>query len=99
MNISQTPAVTVYTREQIRGAIQDALSAIAPEVDWASVDPNRPLRAQVDLDSFDFLNAIIRLHDTLGVDIPEQDYGKLATLSSTIDYLAHRLSEGAAAPR
>jgi acyl carrier protein len=80
--------VTTYTREQIRGAIVEALSAIAPEVDFATVDLDRPLRAQVDLDSFDFLNAIIGLHDKLGVDIPEQDYGKLATLNSTIEYLA-----------
>ena len=91
--------MTSYTREQIRGAILDALGAIAPEVDFTTVDPQRPLRAQVDLDSFDFLNAIIRLHEVLGVDIPEQDYSKLATLNSTIDYLAHRLGEEAGAPR
>ncbi len=88
--------MTTYTRDDIRKAILEALGAIAPEVDFSKVDPDRPLRSQVDLDSFDFLNAIIRLHEKLGVDIPEQDYGKLATLNSTTDYLSQRLSAAAA---
>ncbi len=75
------------SREELRRAVIDALSAIAPEADFATIDADRPLRAQVDLDSFDFLNAIIRLNETLGIEIPEQDYGKLATLNSTLDYL------------
>ena len=48
------------------------------------------LREQVDIDSFDFLNAVICLHEKLGVDIPEADYGQLATLDGTVDYLAKK---------
>ena len=50
-----------------------------------------PLRDQLDIDSFDFLDVVIRLHDKLGVDVPEADYQNLATLDSAIDYLASRL--------
>lgn len=82
--------MTVLTREQIRAAIFDTLGAIAPEVDPARIMPDEPLREQVDLDSFDFLNVIIRLHEVLGVEIPESDYGKLATLNSAVDYLMSR---------
>ncbi len=78
------------TREQIRAVIADVIGAIAPEVDLATIDPDQPLREQVDIDSFDFLNVIIRLHEVLGVDIPEKDYGELATLNSAIRYLAAR---------
>lgn len=38
----------------------------------------------------DFLNVIIRLHETLGIDIPEADYAQLATLDSAVDSLARR---------
>jgi acyl carrier protein len=38
----------------------------------------------------DFLNVIVRLHEVLGIDIPEQDYAELLTLNSTIRYLAAR---------
>jgi len=75
------------TREQIRAALLDTLGAIAPEADLDAIAPDKPLRDQLDIDSYDFLNVVIHLHETLGVDIPEADYGKLATLNSTIDYL------------
>ena len=79
------------TRENIRAALIEALCAIAPEGDYAALRGDRPLREQLDIDSFDFLNVVIRLHDKLGVDIPEAEYRKLATLDSAIDYLASRL--------
>jgi acyl carrier protein len=79
------------TREDIRVALIEALSSIAPEGDYAVLRGDRPLRDQLDIDSFDFLNVVIRLHDKLGVDIPESEYRKLATLDSAIDYLASRL--------
>ncbi len=78
------------SREEIRDIIFDALGAIAPEVDPAMLAPDRSLREQVDIDSFDFLNFIIRLHETLGIDIPEKDYAELLTLDSAIEYLVGR---------
>ncbi len=85
---------TPRTRDEIRAAIADVIGAIAPEVDLAAIDADKPLREQVDIDSFDFLNVIIRLHETLGVDIPEQDYAKLLTLNGAVDYLARRCAGG-----
>jgi acyl carrier protein len=82
--------MSARTRDEIRAAIFDVLGAIAPEADPAAIDPEKPLREQVDIDSFDFLNVIIRLHETLGVDIPEQDYAKLLTLNGAVDYLSAR---------
>ena len=78
------------TPEQIRGIIFDVLGTIAPEIEPGSIVPDQPLRDQVDLDSFDFLNVIVRLHEVLGIDIPERDYAELATLDGAVDYLARR---------
>ena len=80
--------MTAMTREAIRALVADTLGAIAPEVDLATIAPKEPLRAQVDIDSFDFLNVIIRLSERLKVDIPEADYGELMTLDGMLDYLA-----------
>lgn len=82
--------MTELTREQIRGIFLEALTAIAPELEPAAIEPDKPLRGQVDIDSFDFLNVIVRLHERLGVDIPESDYGEFATLNRAVDYLARR---------
>jgi len=78
------------TRDQIRSTVLDVLGAVAPEGDYARLKPDRPLRDQLDIDSYDFLNVMIQLHDRLGVDIPEADYQQLATLDAAVDYLCAR---------
>lgn len=80
------------TPQEIRSAVVEALSAVAPEGDYERLRGDRPLRDQLDIDSFDFLNVVIRLHDKLGVDVPEADYPKLATLDGATAYLASRLA-------
>jgi acyl carrier protein len=35
----------------------------------------------------DSLNFVVGLHSTLGVEIPESDYPKLATLDGCVEYL------------
>ena len=75
------------TESEIRQAISQALRRIAPEADLDQVGPNENLREALDIDSFDFLNFLIGLHQRLGVEIPEADYGKLTTLSDLVRYL------------
>jgi len=75
----------------IRQAVIDALSSVAPEGDYDRLRPDRSLREQLDVDSYDFLTVMVRLHESLGVDVPEADYGKLATLDDAVVYLAARL--------
>ena len=75
----------------IRQAVIDALSSVAPEGDYDRLRPDRSLREQLDVDSYDFLTVMVRLHESLGVDVPEADYGKLATLDEAVVYLAARL--------
>jgi acyl carrier protein len=36
----------------------------------------------------DFLNFVIGLHQALGVEIPESDYPKFATLEGCVEHLA-----------
>lgn len=78
--------------EQIREAIFAVLKGIAPELDPGTLEPDRPLRDQVDLDSMDFLNFILGLHKKLGVQIPETDYRKLFTLDDLLAYLKAKLA-------
>jgi acyl carrier protein len=67
------------------------IQTIAPEVEAAELRADRPLRAQVDLDSMDWLNVLVGLHERFGVDIPEADYAKLASLQDIVEYIAARL--------
>jgi acyl carrier protein len=79
------------SRDEIRAAVLRALGEIAPEADLASLASDVGLREQLDLDSMDILNFVVGVHAALGVEIPESDYPKLATLDGCVDYLAAAL--------
>ena len=82
------------TRDAIREAVITALTGVAPEIDPSAIGPDDAFRQAFDLDSMDMLNFVIALHAAVGVDVAETDYGKLATLNATVDYLARRLERG-----
>lgn len=75
------------TRDQLQETVLQRLGRVAPEADLARLRPGVPIRDQLDLDSMDFLNFIIALHEELHVEVPEKDYAKLATLQGCVDYL------------
>ncbi len=76
---------------QIRQALLDILRRIAPEVEPGTLLPDAKLRDQVDLDSMDFLNLVVGLHERLGIDIPEADYARLTTPDAITAYLKAKL--------
>lgn len=76
---------------EIRNVVLRSLSDVAPEIDVSALDSSLELRDQVDIDSVDFLNFVIRLHNELGIDIPDADVAKLGTLDGCIKYLASRV--------
>ena len=69
------------------------LKTIAPEVEADELRGDRPLRNQVDLDSMDWLNFLLGLHEKLKVDIPEADYARLITLDDVVAYLRKQTRE------
>jgi acyl carrier protein len=77
---------------EIRAGVIAAIRSIAPEVEEGTLLADRPLREQVDLDSMDWLNVIVGLHQRFGVDIPEADYARLATLDAIVAYLATKMA-------
>lgn len=82
------------TRDEIRTTVVGVLRTIAPEVDVEHLEPDVPLRDQIDLDSMDVLNFVVGLDAALHVSVPEADYSKLTTLDGCVDYLASALARG-----
>jgi acyl carrier protein len=80
------------TEVEIKQAVRNALSNVAPEVDLESIDPGKDLRDQIDIDSVDFLNFVIGLHKELNIEIPDADIAKLTTLNGCVNYLTARSS-------
>ncbi|WP_310450909.1 acyl carrier protein [Sulfuritalea sp.] len=80
------------TDAEIRAVALATLLSIAPEVEADELRGDRPLRSQVDLDSMDWLNFLLGLHEKLKVDIPEADYARLVTLDDVVAYLQSKLA-------
>lgn len=78
-------------RNELRNAVLEELSDIAPDIDMASFDDTAHLQDDYDLDSMDALNLAEAVHKRLGVNIPDQDYARMKCISELLDYLEERL--------
>lgn len=76
------------TNDEIRGVVLRVLGRIAPEADLTQLRADADIRSELDIDSMDFLNFVIGLHNELGAEIPEADYNRLFTLNGSIAYLS-----------
>jgi acyl carrier protein len=72
---------------EIREEVLDILSDIAPDEDLSNLDDNVNFREQLELDSMDFLDIVMELRKRYRVQIPEDDYVNLASMSTTVAYL------------
>jgi acyl carrier protein len=78
-------------RTTLLETVVNLLRAIAPELEADALAPGQPLRQQVDLDSMDWLNFLVSVHERFGVNIPESDYARLVSLDDVLDYLQAKL--------
>lgn len=78
-------------RQALLREIVALLQKIAPELEAATLSAQRPLRQQLDLDSMDWLNFLISVHQRFAVEIAEADYAQLISLDNVADYVSARL--------
>jgi acyl carrier protein len=79
-------------RPTLMKTVLTLLRSIAPEIEPDTLEAGRALRSQVDLDSMDWLNFLVSLHQHFGVEIAEADYAKLVCLNDVVDYLQAKLA-------
>ena len=75
------------TPAEIRDEIIDILRDIAPDEDLSDLKDEIAFREQLELDSMDFLDIVMELKKRYRVQIPEEEYGQLASMSTTVTYL------------
>ncbi len=75
------------TGSEIREVILDILSDIAPDDDLSDLKDDVSFREQLELDSMDFLDIVMELRKRHRIQIPEESYGELASMQSTVAYL------------
>jgi acyl carrier protein len=78
---------------EIREEILDILSDIAPDEDLSDLKDEIAFREQLELDSMDFLDIVMELRKRHRVQIPEDEYGQLASMASTVKYLGPKMAD------
>ena len=74
-------------RVQAFDLLSTSLHQVAPNVDLGVIDADAPFQEEVDIDSMDFLNLVEAIHQRSGIEIPERDYPRLASLEGFLGYL------------
>ncbi len=77
----------------IRDVIIEILEDIAPDEDLSSLKDDVSFREQMELDSMDFLDIVMELRKRHRVQIPEEEYGELASMASTVKYLTPKMAD------
>lgn len=78
--------------QTLRQKIIDIIAEIAVDEDLSNIDDNVRLRDQLDLDSMDFLDIVMELKKKYKIEVPTDDYPKLATMKSCIEYLTPKFA-------
>jgi acyl carrier protein len=73
-----------------RRLVEQTLLTIAPELAGQPLDGALDLQVDLDLDSMDFLNFVIALHEKTEIEIPERDYPLVSTIDGCVRYLDER---------
>ncbi len=78
------------TEDDLRTGYLEELTSVAPDIDADSVGEDEHIQDDLELDSMDVLNLVTALHQRFGVDIPEADYPRIATVALAVAYLAEK---------
>lgn len=78
---------------EIRDEIIDILNEIAPDEDLSDLNDEQSFGEQMELDSMDFLDIVMELRKRHRVQIPEEEYGELSSMASTVKYLVPKMAE------
>jgi len=72
---------------QVREKVLSIIADVSMEDDLGHLKDDVALREQLDLDSMDFLDIVMELKKRHQIEVPDQDYPRLATLGGCVEYL------------
>lgn len=78
------------TEEEIKKIIFQLLKKIAPDTEPSILTPDENIKEALNIDSFDTLQFIVALNEKTGIEIPEEDYGKVTTLQALTIYIKNK---------
>lgn len=78
------------TDEEMKQVLIELLKKIAPDTEPEKLGPDDDIRHTLEIDSFDALQFVVALDEHFGIDTPEEDYGKIATMKNLVSYIQQK---------
>lgn len=78
-------------KDEIKKLVYQLLKQIAPDTEPSTLQADENIREVLDIDSFDSLQFLVSLNQKLGIEIPEEDYGKITTMKTLVNYILEKL--------
>jgi acyl carrier protein len=75
------------TPHKVKQIVMNIIAIVSPDAELSDVKGDVPLRDQIDMDSMDFLDIVMELRKRYKIEVPKEDYPRLATLDSCVSYL------------
>lgn len=82
----------MVTNAEVRTKVLDIIADIALDDDVTGIKDEIALREQLDLDSMDFLDIVMELKKRHKIEVPQEDYPRLASMQSCVEYLAPKFN-------
>lgn len=73
-------------REKILNDIKNIISEVT-EIEVEQIDENKDLFDELEIDSLDMENIIILIEDKYNIDIPNEKYENIYTISDIVDFI------------
>jgi acyl carrier protein len=75
---------------EIKQTVFKLLKKIAPDTVPEKLKPDDDIRHTLEIDSFDALQFVVALDEQFGIQTPEADYGKIATVKGLVTYILEK---------
>lgn len=76
-------------KTEARNLVAEAIHRIVPDADLDTIGEDVPLRAELELDSLDFLSFAETLAQRSGIEVTEDDYDRLVTMRTCVEFLTN----------
>lgn len=79
------------TPDELKKYLQEKMKKTAPEINVEKVNPARPLKKELRIDSLDLLRMLKQIAADTGYTTPEADYRHILTLGGMLEYFQEKI--------
>lgn len=75
-------------KDEVLNEFAKIFHQITPEVDFKKINPMRPLRDQIEIDSLDFYRILAEVQKKLDVYVPDSKFRELKNLEDLANFIS-----------